>query len=182
MAGNALLIANGVPTLSGLLRSGPVEDEWLKLDPSGRFKENWSRGGGYIFFKWSLLRHPFFTNPNYDVVEVYVNPCTLAEIYPELTTIVSDNRMSGAGLECLVPAGEIHLQDLPQSSASKSAHASASPTQTASAGTSATATPQAHPSGPSGTSGTGKNKRSGISDTASERHADNTQYVYKIQR
>ena len=182
MAGNALLIANGVPTLSGLLRSGPVEDEWLKLDPSGRFKENWSRGGGYIFFKWSLLRHPFFTNPNYDVVEVYVNPCTLAEIYPELTTIVSDNRMSGAGLECLVPAGEIHLQDLPQSSASESAHESASPTQTASAGTSATATAQAHPSGPSGTSGTGKNKRSGISDPASERHADNTQYVYKIQR
>lgn len=115
MAGNALLIANGVPTLSGLLRSGPVDSEWQKLDPDNSHKKYWSRGGGYIFFDWSRYSTPIFSNPNYDVVQVLLSPCELAQRFPNLTTIVSTRNLSDGylgtrGFKCLEPAGTFTIE------------------------------------------------------------------------
>ena len=47
-AGNALLVANGVPMLTGYQVTGPIEDQWAELDPDLAYEEQWNRGASYL--------------------------------------------------------------------------------------------------------------------------------------
>ena len=86
---DALMLANGVPLLSGHQVTGPVTSEWLKLDPGHRYKTEWNRGASYLYFNWTSSQTPVITNPTPDTVEVSVDPCALASRGFKLAGVVS---------------------------------------------------------------------------------------------
>jgi hypothetical protein len=87
---NSLLMANGMPSLSGLQRSGPDVAAWQKLDPESTFASKWNRGGGYIFFSWAPGQPTSFWTNDFDAVGVSVDPCKLKSAWPNLDKIVSE--------------------------------------------------------------------------------------------
>lgn len=93
-------LANGVPTLSGLQRSGPDMDMWHRLDPDNRFEAAWNRGGGYVPFNWAPGSETNITTNGFDVTYVQIDPCVLAEAMPELGHIASTFELE---LDCLQP-------------------------------------------------------------------------------
>ena len=95
-------LANGVPLLSGLQRSGPRMEMWERLDPDRQAEEAWNRGGGYISFAWTPGEETVVTTNNLDVTFVRADPCTLAGAMPELGHIASSTELTG---ECLQPDG-----------------------------------------------------------------------------
>ena len=95
---DSLMIATGVPSLSGRQMSGPDVQEWSLLDPSGTFEENWNRGGSYIWIAWTEEPGLSMSNPSPDVIQITTSPCTLAERVPELDRIVSSRPLD---LTCL---------------------------------------------------------------------------------
>ena len=86
---DALLLANGVPLLSGHQVTGPVTSEWLKLDPGRKYQTEWNRGASYLNFKWTSSQTPVITNPTPDTVQVSVDPCALASRGFKLAGVVS---------------------------------------------------------------------------------------------
>jgi hypothetical protein len=100
MAFDALLVATGVPSLSGLQRAGPNEAQWHKLDPSGEEKTSWNRGAGYVKFEWSEGSPVTISDDGFDLILVKVDPCELAKRFPNLSHIVSSSRLNSA---CLRP-------------------------------------------------------------------------------
>lgn len=86
---DALLMANGVPSLSGLQRAGPDREQWMRLDPDGAAEDSWNRGGGYLDFDWQEGGETRIRDDGFDVVRVSTDPCTLAEAFPELRTVAS---------------------------------------------------------------------------------------------
>lgn len=107
---NTLLLSNGVPSLSGLQRSGPRVEAWRRLDPAGTEAVNWNRGGGYIFFSWTPGAPTTWDNNDFDAVGVAIDPCTLGRAWPELERILSTERLSAS---CLTLDHEITWQDAP---------------------------------------------------------------------
>lgn len=95
---DSLMIATGVPSLSGRQMSGPNVDEWLQLDPTRSYEENWNRGGSYIWISWTEDPTLTMSNPSPDVISVLASPCVLSERVPELATIVSTQQLH---LSCL---------------------------------------------------------------------------------
>ncbi|MCQ1955060.1 hypothetical protein NNX39_00890 [Arthrobacter sp. zg-Y826] len=91
-------LANGVPTLSGLQRSGPDMEMWQRLDPDNEFEEAWNRGGGYVPFKWAPGAETNITTNGFDVTFVEVDPCVLADAMPELGHIASTTELQ---VDCL---------------------------------------------------------------------------------
>jgi hypothetical protein len=96
---DVLMVANGVPSLSGLQRSGPDVDQWRRLDPGGDAETSWNRGGGYVVFRWDEGSPTRITDNGFDSVEVTVDPCTLARAFPELTAVASVEPLGGSCLE-----------------------------------------------------------------------------------
>ncbi len=83
--GSALLVANGVPSVSGYQVTGPDEDKWRILDPTGRYKDAWNRGVSYVYFIFApqkgvdTRRAPFIGNAStVNQIVVYADPCWLA--------------------------------------------------------------------------------------------------------
>jgi hypothetical protein len=107
---NTLLLANGIPSLSGLQRSGPNIQAWRKLDPPGAESVNWNRGGGYIFFSWTPGEATKWDNNDFDAVGVAIDPCTLAGAWRELDRILSTEPLSAP---CLTLNHEMTWQDKP---------------------------------------------------------------------
>ena len=103
MLSDALLIAEGVPSLSGRQITGPIRSEWAKLDPTGQYEQQWNRGSSYLLFTWSQGDTVKVTNPGLDIIVVSVDPCTLADRGFNVTNIVS----SAAALPnpCLTQTG-----------------------------------------------------------------------------
>ncbi|MFC4140320.1 MULTISPECIES: hypothetical protein [unclassified Microbacterium] len=95
---DAMMLANGVPSLTGQQLSGPVRSEWLRLDPSGKAEEAWNRGGSRIRATWRTEPGIDITSNGYNVVTIDANPCSLHEAYPELTTLLSKQQLD---LPCL---------------------------------------------------------------------------------
>lgn len=93
-------LANGVPTLSGLQRSGPDAEMWERLDPERKFEEAWNRGGGYVPFGWTPGQETSITTNGFDLTFVHIDPCVLADAVPELGHIASTVELTG---ECLTP-------------------------------------------------------------------------------
>lgn len=92
-------LANGVPTLSGLQRSGPDMEMWQRIDPEKKFEEAWNRGGGYVPFGWAAPgEETEISTDGFDLTFVAIDPCVLAEAMPELGHIASSTELTG---ECL---------------------------------------------------------------------------------
>jgi hypothetical protein len=99
----ALLVANGVPSLAGYQVTGPVRSAWHRLDPSGRYEDNWNRGASYLRFTFDGKpgQAPVVTNPGPDFVFVSVDPCTLPRYFP-VSHIVSPTHLRQS---CLTQVG-----------------------------------------------------------------------------
>jgi hypothetical protein len=93
------MLANGVPSLSGLQRSGPNKEEWKKLDPDSSHINEWNRGGGFIYFQWATGLPMVFGNNGSDSAIVRADPCELKERIPNLQGIASTHPLSAECLE-----------------------------------------------------------------------------------
>ncbi|MDQ0690384.1 hypothetical protein [Arthrobacter sp. W4I7] len=107
---NTLLLTNGMPSLSGLQRSGPDVVAWQKLDPDSAFASKWNRGGGYIFFSWAPGQPTSFWTNDFDAVGVTVDPCELKSAWQSLDKIVSSQPLDAA---CLSLDSELQWQGKP---------------------------------------------------------------------
>lgn len=92
-------LANGVPTLSGLQRSGPDVGMWERIDPEKKSEEAWNRGGGYVPFGWTPGQETSITTNGFDLTFVHIDPCVLAEAVPELGHIASTVELDSACLQ-----------------------------------------------------------------------------------
>jgi hypothetical protein len=107
---NTLLLANGMPSLSGLQRSGPDAAAWQKLDPQSAFSDKWNRGGGYIFFSWTPGQPTTIGTNDFDAVRVGIDPCTLKSAWPNLDRIVASRPLEAG---CLALDSEMQWQGNP---------------------------------------------------------------------
>jgi hypothetical protein len=96
---DSLMMATGVPALSGRQMSGPDIDEWSKLDPGRKNEAIWNRGGSYIWFAWTDDKELTFANPSPDVISIAGSPCTVADRVPDLTTVISNQKLAAGCLE-----------------------------------------------------------------------------------
>lgn len=95
---DTVMLANGVPSLSGLQRSGPNKEEWTKLDPDSSHVNEWNRGGGFIYFQWATNLPMVFGNNGSDSAIVRADPCELKERIPNLQGIASTHPLAA---DCL---------------------------------------------------------------------------------
>lgn len=98
-ATDSLLIATGVPSLSGRQMSGPRTEAWEALDPDGLYETEWNRGGSYVWVVWTDEDTLTMSNPSPDVILVSTSPCVLAERSPDLSQVVSSRELDAS---CLV--------------------------------------------------------------------------------
>lgn len=98
---DVIMLANGVPSLSGLQRSGPDVEFWERLDPDHDFEVAWNRGGGYSAFGFEPGAQPRVETDGFDYIRTVVDPCDLIELVPEVTHVVSENDLSAS--TCLSP-------------------------------------------------------------------------------
>ncbi|MDN5667780.1 MAG: hypothetical protein L0G87_05220 [Renibacterium salmoninarum] len=109
---DALMLASGVPTLSGLQRSGPDNAMWSKLDPENKFKDAWNRGGGYIDFEWRVGSATDISTNGFDVTFVKIDPCQLVKDMPQVSNIVSASPLTAS---CLSPVSTVEWSGAPMS-------------------------------------------------------------------
>ncbi|MCU1573191.1 MAG: hypothetical protein JWO93_1273 [Micrococcaceae bacterium] len=95
---DTVLLANGVPSLSGLQRSGPDQAMWKALDPDNKFESAWNRGGGYVPFHWTPGAETQITTNGFDTTFVAIDPCVLAREVPNLSHVASTVPLSGSCL------------------------------------------------------------------------------------
>ncbi|GGH97680.1 hypothetical protein ACFFGR_01060 [Arthrobacter liuii] len=95
---DTLLLANGVPSLTGVQRSGPDESKWAVLDPEQRFANDWNRGGGFIQFAWTPGAPKTFSNNGGDRTIVHIDPCDLKKAFPALTHITASGELAASCL------------------------------------------------------------------------------------
>ena len=97
---DTVMLANGVPSLSGLQRSGPNTEQWKKLDSEGSHANEWNRGGGFVHFQWTPGEPMTFEAPVPDTTVVRVDPCDLKLRWPSLRAISSSQTLNAP---CLLP-------------------------------------------------------------------------------
>ena len=102
---SALLVANGVPSVTGWQISGPRQDEWRLLDPDGSDEELWNRGASYLqlTFDGAAGAEPVISTPSADIVQVSVDPCGLPEEL-RIGTLVSSAKLDAP---CLTESQEL---------------------------------------------------------------------------
>jgi hypothetical protein len=92
------MLANGVPSLTGVQRSGPDKEKWAVLDPEQRFANDWNRGGGFIQFVWTPGAPKAFANNGGDRTILHIDPCDLKKAIPSLTHITATHDISASCL------------------------------------------------------------------------------------
>ncbi len=97
---DALLTAEGTPSLSGRQQIGPVDSQWEKLDPGGVHRNLWNRGGTHIEFDWTDSDSIEWEQKFVDVVTMKTSPCHLRTIFPAFSHVVSSTPLSQS---CLTP-------------------------------------------------------------------------------
>jgi hypothetical protein len=95
---DSLLIASGVPALSGRQVAGPDAAEWSRLDPDPQDEKVWNRGGAFVWFEWTDSPTLTLDNPGQDVIHVAGSPCAVAERVPELSRVVASRKLDVACL------------------------------------------------------------------------------------
>lgn len=80
MLTNALLVANGVPTLGGYQVTGPIERAWAEVDPADRYEKIWNRGASYVLFSFDGRpgADPTVIEVQNDLIQVRTDACWLA--------------------------------------------------------------------------------------------------------
>lgn len=101
---DVLMLANGVPSLSGLQRSGPNRAQWNLLDPTGASEQAWNRAGGYVPFLFFVDQPTGIRTNGFDVTYVYIDPCELARRVPELGHLATRQSLTSS---CVRPAGSV---------------------------------------------------------------------------
>lgn len=101
MAANALLIANGAPTLTGNQVTGPIVSEWEKVDPDHEYENVWNRGASYLYVAFDGERDaPWVEEAAPDVIVIHAHPCWLAESDLDVGYLVSTIEVTG---RCVTP-------------------------------------------------------------------------------
>ncbi|HEX2893873.1 MAG TPA: hypothetical protein VHO29_07705 [Marmoricola sp.] len=92
---NALLVANGVPSLTGYQVTGPDRGAWHKLDPTNTYEDRWNRGASYLRMSFNRASGlpPIITNPTNDIINVSADPCDLGRTF-DLRYIISIDRLN----------------------------------------------------------------------------------------
>jgi hypothetical protein len=98
-----LLIATGVPSLSGVQISGPDRSGWARLDPTGAQEDAWNRGGASLEISWRSGGVPEVTVGAPDQIRLIVDPCDLVDRGFAVGHVVSTTPLDS---DCLTPAGE----------------------------------------------------------------------------
>lgn len=99
---DVVMLSQGVPSITGLQRSGPNLSLWRRIDPDGRFENAWNRGGGYSAWHFEEGAPTRIETDGYDLIITTIDPCTLADAFPELGTIASTSELSRS--TCLRPS------------------------------------------------------------------------------
>jgi hypothetical protein len=106
---DSLMLATGVPALSGRQVAGPDVDAWRKLAPGKRAV--WNRGGSYVVFQWTPDPKLQVTNPGDDVIVVAGSPCTVAKRVPGVEHVVASQPLD---LDCLTEDGQFTWSGVPR--------------------------------------------------------------------
>jgi hypothetical protein len=105
LAASALLVASGVPALTGYQVTGPDAEQWERLDPDRKAEGVWNRGASYLYVTFSQLdgkpagAEPAITTTAGDVIVVIVDPCWLAESDLGVSHVVSVAELDGPCVE-----------------------------------------------------------------------------------
>jgi hypothetical protein len=105
LAASALLVANGVPSLTGYQVTGPDGEQWERLDPERKAEDIWNRGASYLYVTFSQPdgkppgAEPTITTTAPDVIVVTVDPCWLAESDLGVSHVVSTAELDSPCVE-----------------------------------------------------------------------------------
>jgi hypothetical protein len=109
---DTVLMANGVPSLTGRMMAAPDREQWLRLDPDDTQEKVWNRGGGtFIWASWEDRADIELASPNPDIVVIKTSPCALGEVFPELGHIVASRELDEG---CLVADGQFTWAGAPR--------------------------------------------------------------------
>jgi hypothetical protein len=109
---DTVLMANGVPSLTGRIMAAPDREEWLRLDSDDTREDVWNRGGGtYIWASWEDRADIELVNTSPDVVIIKTSACALGEVFPELGHIVASRELDDS---CLVADGQFTWAGAPR--------------------------------------------------------------------
>jgi hypothetical protein len=75
---DALILASGVPQLSGQQTAGPNNETWRVLDPMETQVNAWNRGSSFVEFNWGDNEIATITNPSPDQILITISPCATA--------------------------------------------------------------------------------------------------------
>jgi hypothetical protein len=105
---DALLMANGQPSLSGQQWIGPNEEAWRALDPLGVQRRVWNRGASYVVFRWETGAATRITLGNEDLIRVRIDPCAAGLRRLGLALVVSRHPLQDrcATLRGRIPWGD----------------------------------------------------------------------------
>lgn len=104
MAANALLVANGAPTLTGNQVTGPIVSEWENIDPDHEYEDVWNRGASYLYVAFDGERDaPWVEEAAPDVIVVHTRACWLAESDLDVGYVVSTLEITGPCVKPLRP-------------------------------------------------------------------------------
>lgn len=105
LAMSALLVASGVPALTGYQVTGPNEEQWERLDPDHEAEGIWNRGASYVYVQFTQPdgkpagAEPTITTTAGDVIVVTVDPCWLANSDLGVSHIVSISELDSPCVE-----------------------------------------------------------------------------------
>jgi hypothetical protein len=101
---SALLVANGVPSMTGWQIAGPREDLWVELDPDRSEELVWNRGASYLrmSFDGAAGAEPVLSNPTPDTVLISVDPCSIPEVL-KVETLITHTKLDAP---CLTQSSE----------------------------------------------------------------------------
>jgi hypothetical protein len=104
---DSLLMATGVPILSGIQLTGPDRPAWHQLDATGAYETAWNRGGSSIEMSWRPSGDPVVSVGSADQILVAADPCDLAARGFALGHVLSRGPLDNS---CLSPAGTLQWQ------------------------------------------------------------------------
>ncbi len=87
---DAVLMANGKPSISGQQLTGPDEEQWRLLDPQGSYEQVWNAGASFVVVAWdSAIKDPEITRPFPDTILIRTSPCSPALKKLDLEVVLS---------------------------------------------------------------------------------------------
>lgn len=96
---DALMLASGVPQLTGQQHSAPSYEAWRMIDPEEAFVGAWNRGQSYVNIQFDPGLDFNIWNPSPDVIQIVARPCDQRFEELSLEFIVSVRVLSS---ECAV--------------------------------------------------------------------------------